>query len=527
MNLYWGDMHAQFKPQWLGHDQWEQVLRRAFESAREYLDFLPIVYYPAYFYNTPEGLHVESVGMKPDFEAEWQLIKRLVKEYHAPGRFVACAGYEWTGDRERWGDCNVFFLQDDPPLDLSMHIDDLYAHLRELEAIAVTHHPGYQVGDRGKDWDHLDEEVSPLVEVFSVHGSSEGCNTPRPMEQNAQMGPRVTGGTVQDGLARGLRLGIIASGDNGGGFAGKWGIGLLGVWAEELTREGLWEAFRARRTYGVTGDRIKLRFGINEGFMGDVLQTAGPVKLWAEVEGTQALDRIEVIKNNRVVFTHCHNGAWDLPTSGVVRAKIPVEVGWGPTTRHGFPGGEHVWEGTLKLSAGQILGAEGCFTTNGQKLEQVSPNEYSFHLVTILRGGGSVTDTSQQTVVFEVEAPVEAPITLTVGGRQQTFTLAEALRRSELIVFEEEARELVRSHFGIDPDTVENPDAFYHNACKVKRHTAIPQAGYTVRVVWQEESPGPGLEACPGRSFYYLRVSQLNGQLAWSSPIWVDQPGSR
>ena len=187
MNLYWGDMHAQFKPQWLGHDQWEQVLRRAFESAREYLDILPIVYYPAYFYNTPEGLHVESVGMKPDFEAEWQLIKRLVKEYHAPERFVACAGYEWTGDRERWGDCNVFFLQDDPPLDLSMHIDDLYAHLRELDAIAVTHHPGYQVGDRGKDWDHLDEEVSPLVEVFSVHGSSEGCNTPRPMEQNAQM----------------------------------------------------------------------------------------------------------------------------------------------------------------------------------------------------------------------------------------------------------------------------------------------------------------------------------------------------
>ena len=25
-----------------------------------------------------------------------------------------------------------------------------------------------------------------------------------------------------------------------------------------------------------------------------------------------------------------------------------------------------------------------------------------------------------------------------------------------------------------------------------------------------------------GRSFYYLRVSQLNGQYAWSSPIWVE-----
>lgn len=25
-----------------------------------------------------------------------------------------------------------------------------------------------------------------------------------------------------------------------------------------------------------------------------------------------------------------------------------------------------------------------------------------------------------------------------------------------------------------------------------------------------------------GRNWYYLRVSQLNGQYAWSSPIWVD-----
>ena len=175
MNLYWGDMHAQFKPQWQPEGDWEAVLRRAFESARGHLDFFPMVYYPAFFYKTPEGLHVESVGMRREFEAEWALVKRLVREYHEPGQLVTFPGYEWTGDRTRWGDCNVFFNEDDPPLDLSLHIDDLFANLKRRGAIAIPHHTGYQVGERGKDWDHHDEEVSPVAEIFSCHGSSEGC----------------------------------------------------------------------------------------------------------------------------------------------------------------------------------------------------------------------------------------------------------------------------------------------------------------------------------------------------------------
>lgn len=523
MQLYWGDMHAQFKPQWQPEDDWERILRRAFECARNTLDFFPIVYYPAYFYHTPEGLHVETVGYKPAFAAEWELIKCLVREYHEPGRFVTCAGYEWTGDRERWGDCNVFFLQDDPPLDLSMHVDDLFAHLKTLGAIAIPHHTGYRVGDRGKDWSHHDEDVSPVVEIFSIHGSSEGCNTPRTLSANAQMGPRVSGGTVQDGLALGLRLGIIASGDNGNGYPGRWGTGLLGCWAEKLTREGLWDAFARRRTYGVTGDRIKLQFGANDGFMGDVLAGSGPVRLWAELDCTQALDRIEVIKNNRVVHTHCHSGTWDIPRSGTVRAKLPLEFGWGPTTAHGFPGGDHYWRGRLELGAGRLLSAEGCFTTWGQRLTP-SQSACDFELRTIIRTGHSVTDFSQQTVVFEVQMPVDAVLTLHVDGRQLQFTLAEALRASRLLVFEDEARELVRSHFGLDPNRVENPDVFYHNSFIVKQHIALPQAGYQVRMEWEDPDSGPGLEARPGRSFYYLRVSQLNGQMAWSSPIWVDTP---
>ena len=61
--LYWGDMHAQFKPQWTKMD-WEEFLERSFRAAREYLDFFPIVYYPAICYTTKEnGPATEHAGM--------------------------------------------------------------------------------------------------------------------------------------------------------------------------------------------------------------------------------------------------------------------------------------------------------------------------------------------------------------------------------------------------------------------------------------------------------------------------------
>jgi hypothetical protein len=516
MNLYWGDMHAQFKPQWQPDGDWEAVLRRAFESARGHLDFFPMVYYPASFYKTPEGLHVETVGMRPEFEPEWDLVKRLCREHNEPGRLVSFPGYEWTGNRTRWGDCNVFFRGEPAPLDLSLDIDDLFANLKALGAIAIPHHTGYEVGDRGKDWDHHDEDVCPFVEVFSVHGSSEGCNTPRSLDRNAQMSPRVSGGTVQDGLARGYRLGLSASGDNGSGFPGQWGLGLLAAYAEELTVDSLWEAFMARRVYGVTGDRIGLRFSVNEGFMGSVVTADGPPCVCVEVDCTQALDRIEILRDNRIVHTHCHNGSWAPPASGRVRAKLPIEFGWGPAGFHGFKTGEHLWQGALLVKGGRIVSIEGCFTTHGQRLNRPSPERCEFTLRTIDRPGGALTATSQQTVVFEIEADVQAPIMLDVDGRRMSFTLGEAMRRSELLVFREECREAVRRQFGIDPDTVENPDVFYHNAYILKRHTTTPEVGYRAVLEWQDPSP------LARRSFYYVRVSQLNGQLAWSSPVWVE-----
>ncbi len=531
-SIYWGDMHTQFNLAHMrlqaqgvdavaeppgGTNDCERFVRRAFEGAREYLDFFPIVYYPSHFTTDPKtGFRSESVGWRDYFGPDWAMICALVKEYHEPGRFVTFAGYEWSGDRTRWGDHNVFFPFDDPPLDLSLHIDDLHAHLRELGAIAIPHHTGYAFANRGKDWSHYDEEVSPFAEIFSVHGSSEACGTPFTMMRNGAMSPRVSMNTVQAGLDRGYRLGIIASGDNGGGFAGKWGIGMMAALAQDLTRESLWEAFLARRVYGVTGDRIKLDYTLDDAPMGSVIEGAGPHMLRASVECTEALDRIEVIRNGRVVHTHAHNGSWEAPADGTVRCKIPFEFGWGPSAVYGFEVSPKHWQGRLRLREGRIVSVEGAFTRNGNRWTQTGDADAEFALTTSPRGGAA-GDTSQQRLIVEVEAPADALCVLECDRHRITFTPAEAMQRAGLIVYDEECRRQIREQFGDQTGLWDDlRDAVYHNSYIIKRHTAIPQAGYTAQIELPQD------DFAPGRSYIYLRVSQLNGQYAWSSPVWVD-----
>ena len=43
----------------------------------------------------------------------------------------------------------------------------------------------------------------------------------------------------------------------------------------------------------------------------------------------------------------------------------------------------------------------------------------------------------------------------------------------------------------------------------------------TVRFDWTDPDPRPGL------SWYYVRVLQTDGQIAWGSPIWVQYPAGK
>jgi len=108
------------------------------------------------------------------------------------------------------------------------------------------------------------------MEIFSEWGCAEHDRAPFPYIRHTEAG-RWTRNTWQSFLAEGYRLGAIASTDDHLGYPGAYREGLAAVLAPELTREAIFAALRARRTYAVSGDRILLDYRLNGHVMGQEL----------------------------------------------------------------------------------------------------------------------------------------------------------------------------------------------------------------------------------------------------------------
>ncbi|MFB6218649.1 MAG: DUF3604 domain-containing protein, partial [Halobacteriaceae archaeon] len=303
-DVYWGDFHKHISEPIKNLDRIDDAL----VDASYNVDIYPVLCYPFTWFATGDigfeyrterrdwwGMREETIQNRPEFYDWWETVQRAAADHHDPGGFVTFPAYEWNGNRRRWGDHNVIHFEEGGPLDDEWELPDLYDNLHELDmpAMALPHHTAYKHGERAKDWDEFDPELSPVMEVYSNHGSSEGVGTPVPMESNPSMGPRATGGGLQDGLDAGCRVGVIASNDSGG-LPGSWDAGVAGVWAEELTREAVWEALEERRTYGSTGDRIELWYELDGEPMGSVVEAEDPTAR-VEVECARALDRVELV----------------------------------------------------------------------------------------------------------------------------------------------------------------------------------------------------------------------------------------
>jgi hypothetical protein len=89
---------------------------------------------------------------------------------------------------------------------------------------------------------------------FGMAGGSDSHNTGSPYRQdNYYGGHGAIDGTVQHRLA-----GVLAGGTMDVRLMNPGG--LTGVWAEENTRESIWDAMYRKETFGVSGPHIKVRF---------------------------------------------------------------------------------------------------------------------------------------------------------------------------------------------------------------------------------------------------------------------------
>lgn len=459
------------------------------------------------------GIFLEQIKAPEVLAREWAEFQEAIRGAHAPGRFVAFPGYEWQGDGT-WGDHNVVHLRDGGTIHGVETLPELYAKLRSEDAIAIPHHIGYHAGIRAPRWEFCDETISPFAEIFSKHGGSETDEELIGLRQNSHMGPGTAAGAWQAALDRGLHLGAIASTDNWSNMPGSWGEGLMACSAEDLTREALWEAFRARRVYGVTGDRIELEFTANGAPMGSRLPRARVRRLRARVRGQDEIDRIELLRNGRVIATHNHQGIWRTPSgSAPTRWKLRIETGWGPRLGE-LPFLHQDWEGTASLERGRFTGWSPCWITRGQRVPQLNGATAAFRMRSHQNW---IHARSQGATIFEFEAAPDAEFSLKLNGMTVRGRVAELAAQSRICWFRDEALARIRDFVGLEEKDLPRVDPIvYHYAFKAKLHRAIPEAAFAAEMAFEDDAP------IEENVHYRVRVEQRNGQRAWSSPIWFE-----
>ena len=506
-DIYFTDMHSN-----LHHNQIDDLPSWCLH-AKQVLDFWAVAYYPFHVEKEEGKMPIEDIYPDEVLVKDWNKIRHFLQNRDDPD-FPVFLGYEWQGSGLD-GDHNIFFKNDGEMVH-PLRYGELRKNLGRHDAVAIPHHPAYALGHRGKNWDTHNEDFSPFAEIYSSHGSSESGWTDLPMGRHVHMGPRGGGTSLYDGLMKGKKVGIIASGDNHI-VPGVFGYGYAAVLAKDKSRDALWSAFKERRVYGVTGNKIRLDYRLDGHCMGTSIDApAGILKHDVSVTAGDAVTRVELIRNSVPIQTYVHNGTWEnTATPSPVRFKFKLEMGWGPNISVFKDHSQKRWEGRVR-TAGKILSVENCFTSFGQNVEWEQENEIVFDLTTYKSTQtGKWMGPSPVTVegfIIEAEASPDSDMEFLIDGRRIVRSVKSILEDTHLIVFYDEARKLVKDAFGLD--NFYRSDPFYHNAYKARILRGTPVEGYRVRCGFETESK-------EGDVYYMVKVYQRNGDLAWSSPVFL------
>jgi hypothetical protein len=345
---YWGDLHAQ---------SGETVGTNPAES---------------YFRYARDRAFVDIVGHQGnDFQitdAFWDELNRLTASFDKPGQFLCVPGYEWSGNTGMGGDRNIFYRSEGRPIHRSSHIltigdtsteachtaHDLFDAIRDEDAVVIAH-----VGGRYADITFAhDGKLERSVEVHSSWGTFEWI--------------------LHDAFDCGYRVGVVCHSDDHKGRPGatrpgasSFGAigGLTCYFMPELSRDALFEALRKRRHYGTTGPRLFMDLRASfaqpvtifsddpklgpvqqrkaqDAAMGDIVAPgATPMHLKAEIIGTAPIERVDVMHGKEIAASVCPYSAADLGRR--------VRVRWEGAEYRGR-GRETIWQGKLSLDGNRI-----------------------------------------------------------------------------------------------------------------------------------------------------------------------------
>lgn len=456
--LFWGDLHSGQTEIGCGCGS----LAEAYAFARDCAGLQFITHQANDHYVTQE---------------DWVHTRTVTEEYYEPGRYVPFLGCEWSPLTKDGGDRNVIYRHDEPvlrrsdrffreePPDPAPDIPtaaDFHAAFHDRQVLVNTH-----VGGRMTNLKWYDPRIERLCETHSTHGTVEWF--------------------FMDALKRGCQVGLTAGTD---GVMGRPGAdrpgrrlirnarsGLTAVYARDLTREALWDALQARRCYATTGERIRLWFEVDGCPLGGAITGSETCRISFQVEGTQALERVDVFRGTDVIESH------SIAPPRTNADGHFLRVLWGGTERRGTARLQRVdWSGRLAIDAGTIALHETIAYEHCDHARQLDDQQIEWTCATAGNAAG---------LVIEVCAPATARLTFTSGPITAQITLQDALRATERLSAGGVNRFL---EFGPAPSRC-GPTRFEHETTDT-----VPRSGTTP---------------------YWIRVTQMDQSQAWSSPVYV------
>ena len=459
------DVRERFSPYWGDlHGQSEETVGT--NSLEDYLAF------------ARDTAHLDFAGHQGnDFQitpAFWDRVGRRAREFDDPGRFVVFPGYEWSATTPAGGDRNVYYLEDGLPIHRTSHwqvgeggdpdsdrypVEQLFSELRRGGPALVVPH----IGGRPADLRYHDPELEPVIEIYSAWGQFEWF--------------------LEEALERGCRVGFVAGSDDhkgrpGASYPGAASFGVYGgltcVLAAELTRKGVWEALEARRCYATTGERIDVDARAQGGsrWIGEAFD-ADRIDLSVSVTGTAGIEEVRVMRGRECVYRHPER---------LERHPSRLRVVWSGARIRGRDRMAR-WDGSLTLLGGRIVEAAGyAFDSAAEGIVEQTADRVSWR---------SVTSGDEDGLLLDLEAGPEARL------RFETEIAAFEVRLGDVL-------EAPRVH-----------DAG-GEGLRVRVERAPVGGGRSCRFDYAEPVPASG-RPHP----YYVRVTQIDGSRAWTSPFYV------
>ncbi|HET6562456.1 MAG TPA: DUF3604 domain-containing protein [Marmoricola sp.] len=404
---------------------------------------------------------------------QWWSIQKIADLFHIDHRFVPLYGFEWTSadsghQNVIYGDvargAPIFSAFAEGTTDPAGLWDRMEQH-PEFPAITIPHHPGSAMVHN--DWDYHHPRYSRLVEIFQAcRGNYEALGSYRQYSDATREGT-----FTLDGLRRGHRFGFIASSDHGHGAS------YVGAYATSLDRASIFDALHSRRTFAATTRDVLLDVRLGETLLGEEVTHDGPRTFTVHAEGYTEVARVDLLRDGEVV--HETEPGHPIPAGHLA---VALRVEWGgadETTR---------WDGRLTVHGGEIV--QTPFWS--PDVTHASASEVAWACTTY--SFGEPYGSQRGGVELTVVGPPEASLSVRTDGAALDVSLAELTQQPVHEV------PVPQGHLRLQPG--------------IGGLTGLGTR--SVDLAWTDPEPPVDRTA-----FYYARLFLVDGEMAWSSPIWV------